>query len=49
MQDYLGLGAEHRINTPGTININWMWMMTEMPDKELANRIKSITKQYNRI
>jgi 4-alpha-glucanotransferase len=49
MQDYLGLGAEHRVNTPGTININWMWMMTEMPDKELANRIRSITKQYNRI
>lgn len=48
MQDYLGLDGDCRTNTPGTININWMWRMTEMPDITLANRIKSLTEQYER-
>ncbi len=25
MQDVLGLGAQHRMNTPGTIDKNWRW------------------------
>lgn len=27
MQDVLGLGAEARINTPGTVGGNWCWRM----------------------
>ena len=27
MQDVLGLGAEARINTPGTVGGNWCWCM----------------------
>jgi 4-alpha-glucanotransferase len=29
MQDYLGLGSEARINTPGTTLNNWRWRMRE--------------------
>jgi 4-alpha-glucanotransferase len=29
MQDYLGLGSEARINTPGTTRDNWRWRMRE--------------------
>jgi 4-alpha-glucanotransferase len=25
LQDYLGLGSEARINTPGTLHNNWRW------------------------
>ncbi len=29
MQDYLGLGSEARINTPGTSSNNWRWRVSE--------------------
>ena len=29
MQDYLGLGSEARLNTPGTSTNNWRWRMHE--------------------
>ena len=29
LQDYLGLGSEARINTPGTSGNNWRWRVTE--------------------
>jgi 4-alpha-glucanotransferase len=29
MQDYLGLGSEARINTPGTSGNNWRWRVRE--------------------
>jgi 4-alpha-glucanotransferase len=29
MQDYLGLGSEARINTPGTSSNNWRWRISE--------------------
>lgn len=29
MQDYLGLGSEARLNTPGTTRDNWRWRMGE--------------------
>lgn len=48
MQDYLGLDADCRTNTPGTINKNWKWRMTEEPTEDLAKRIKYLTKKYNR-
>lgn len=49
MQDYLGLGAEGRINTPGTTGGNWTWRMAPgalTPD--LAKRIGRMTKLYGR-
>ena len=49
MQDYLELGNEARINTPGTVGKNWMWRMK--PDAltpGLAKKIRAITKLYGR-
>ena len=48
MQDYLVLGSECRINTPGTIDVNWKWRMLEMPSHALLNSIYKITSKYNR-
>lgn len=36
LQDYMGLGTEHRMNLPGTAEGNWMWRYT--PD--MLNMIK---------
>ena len=50
MQDYLGLGAGHRMNTPGTQGGNWQWRMK--PDAiapELAGRIRELTELYGRM
>ncbi len=50
MQDYLGLGAEARINVPSTLGTNWKWRM--LPDAfsdELAERIRKMTKLYGRL
>ena len=49
MQDYLGLGAEGRINRPGTVGGNWEWRMTEEQLKAApVKRIREITKRYRR-
>mgnify|MGYP002240609824 CR=1 FL=1 len=47
---YLGLGSEARINIPSTLGINWKWRIggTETFTKELAGRIRSMTKLYGR-
>ncbi len=49
MQDWLGLGSDTRINTPGTAWGNWQWRMSdgELTD-ELAKKIYGITKLYGR-
>lgn len=48
MQDYLSLDEHARTNTPGTININWMWRMKEIPSYNLSICIKQLTKDNNR-
>lgn len=49
MQDYLGLGAEARINTPGTQGGNWQWRMKKgAVTKELVEKIRRLTKVYGR-
>lgn len=49
MQDYLGLGAEARMNTPGTLGGNWQWRLTPgQLTGELAQRIAVMTKLYGR-
>ena len=50
MQDYLGLGAEARMNTPGTASGNWQWRM--LPGEAtpgLAKKIHQYTKMYGRL
>ncbi|MDE7017600.1 MAG: 4-alpha-glucanotransferase [Lachnospiraceae bacterium] len=50
MQDYLGLGAEGRINIPSTLGNNWKWRMTaDALDETLAERIRKMTRLYGRI
>lgn len=49
MQDYLELGNEARMNTPGNPEGNWQWRM--LPDAitpVLAEKIARITRLYNR-
>ncbi len=50
MQDYLRLGAEARMNTPGTVGGNWRWRLdrgTLTP--ELAEEIRAMTSLYGRL
>ncbi len=50
MQDYLGLGAEARINTPATIGNNWKWRMSDRAlTGTLSKKIYNITKIYARV
>ena len=50
MQDYLELGAEARMNEPGTfLNGNWTWRVDEAAlTPELAKKIARTTKLYER-
>ena len=49
MQDYLGLGASARINTPGTDTGNWRWRMKEgAAGKKLAKTIAQMVEMYER-
>ncbi len=49
MQDYLGLGAEGRMNTPGTSVGNWQWRMLHgEASASLAKKIFRYTKMYGR-
>jgi 4-alpha-glucanotransferase len=50
MQDILGLGAEHRMNTPGTTEKNWRWRFDwDMLKAEHVKEIKQIIRQSNRV
>ena len=51
MQDYLDLGAEGRMNFPGTMtDNNWTWRMKDgMLTKELAKKILGLTTLYGRL
>lgn len=49
IQDFLGLGSEARINTPGVAAGNWQWRLKEgVLTDELAERIAKLTKVYSR-
>ena len=50
MQDWLELGGEARMNTPGLLaDCNWSWRLSEMPGWDLAGEIRSLTWRYGRI
>ena len=50
MQDYLELGEEARINTPGVLGGNWQWRMKKNAlTKELAEEIHEMTRAYGRL
>lgn len=49
MQDFLGLGAEARMNTPSTLGGNWQWRLTEgQITEELTAKIAEMTRLYGR-
>ena len=49
VQDFLGLGSEARINTPGVASGNWQWRLKQgVLTDELAERIAKLTKIYSR-
>ena len=49
MQDFLGLGAEARMNTPGTLGGNWQWRLAEgQITEELTAKIAEMTRLYGR-
>lgn len=49
MQDYLGLGKYHRMNTPGVAEGNWQWRMLEgEASPELAEKIYKMSLMYER-
>jgi len=50
LQDYLGLGAESRMNTPSTLGGNWRWRVTqEQLSEELKKEIFAATALYGRL
>lgn len=49
LQDWLDLGAEARMNTPGTLGGNWQWRLTTSQLTEtLAREIAEMTETYGR-
>lgn len=49
LQDYMSLGSEHRMNTPGTVGTNWLWRYTpEMLESADRNRIRYLLGLGNR-
>jgi len=50
MQDILGLGAESRMNKPGTLGGNWRWrMQPEAFSPDLRARLKECAVTYDRV
>ncbi len=49
MQDVLGLGRGHRMNTPGTVSGNWRWRFAwEQLRPEHGERLKHLVHLYGR-
>jgi 4-alpha-glucanotransferase len=49
LQDVLGLGAESRMNLPGTRRGNWEWRFTaDMLDRRVRDRLAGLTRTYER-
>jgi 4-alpha-glucanotransferase len=49
LQDLLGLGAEARLNTPGTVQGNWSWkLQPEALHHELAQHYAGLNRLYAR-
>ncbi|NLJ70011.1 MAG: 4-alpha-glucanotransferase [Clostridiaceae bacterium] len=49
MQDFLGLAANSRMNTPGSMENNWEWRLIKSQlSSELAGKIKMYTEMFGR-
>lgn len=48
MQDVLGYGSDCRMNSPGTVEDNWLWRCAEVLTPDLAAWLAQEAKFYNR-
>jgi 4-alpha-glucanotransferase len=49
LQDVLGLGADARMNVPGTVDENWVWRVTAAQLRhEPAERLRTMCRDYER-
>jgi 4-alpha-glucanotransferase len=49
MQDFLGLGSEARLNTPGTTSGNWCWRVTgEQLSPEFCQSVANLVEEAGR-
>jgi len=49
LQDFMGLGTEHRMNLPGTVGKNWLWRYTNSMLHDVdEERIKGLIELGNR-
>ncbi len=48
LQDYLLLGDESRINTPSTLGENWRWRLENLPEGDIAEKIRRLTAMFGR-
>ncbi len=50
LQDFLGLGAEGRMNIPSVLGGNWQWRLEAgAADRDLASRIRMLNETYARL
>ncbi len=48
-QDLLGLGSEHRMNTPGTVEDDWLWrLLPNQLGQKTADRLRDLAMLYRR-
>ena len=48
MQDFLRLGTEGRMNTPGTVGNNWGWRMKMPAPDTVKKEIQALIEKYQR-
>ena len=49
MQDWLGLDNSTRMNTPGTVDVNWSWrLLPGQVTEELGEEVRNISKRFGR-
>ena len=49
IQDWLGLPNTARMNTPGTVDVNWSWRLDpELLTEEVQKEVLAVTMRYNR-
>jgi 4-alpha-glucanotransferase len=50
LQDYLCMGREARLNTPGTADGNWEWRLRpNFLSEDLKRSIRGLTELYSRV
>jgi len=49
VQDWLGLDNTTRMNTPGTVDINWSWrLLPEQLSESACEEMREVTKRFGR-